>query len=82
MSPFLLSSDPTGGFDNVGPISDYTLVNARIGITSDTGGWRAILWGRNIFNQYYFPSAFLGNGTFARINGLPVTYGVTVGYDF
>ena len=64
------------------PVSDYTLVNARIGISSPEDGWKATIWGRNIFNTYYWPAAFAGNGTYARINGMPVTYGITLSYDF
>lgn len=64
------------------PISDYTLVNARLGISSNSDGWRVTLWGRNIFNEYYWPAAFAGNGTYARVNGMPSTYGIRLAYDF
>ncbi len=64
------------------PVSDYTLVNARIGVYSAANGWRATIWGRNLFNEYYWSAAFAGNGTFARVNGMPVTYGITLSYDF
>ena len=64
------------------PISNYTLVNARLGIGDADGKWDVTLWGRNIFNEYYFPAAFVGNGTYARINGLPATYGVSLSYNF
>jgi len=63
-------------------VSDYTLVNARIGIEDASGKWSAILWGRNITDEYYWHSAAPSNGTRVRLNGLPITYGVTLRYNW
>ncbi len=63
-------------------ISDYVLVNARVGIRDMAGNWSATLWGRNIFNKYYWVSAYAGNGTYVRMNGMPVTYGITLSHKF
>jgi iron complex outermembrane recepter protein len=62
---------------------DYTIFNARIGVSTADGKWRATLWGRNLSNEYYYPSAFNGgNGPFVRSVGMPRTYGVSVDYKF
>jgi iron complex outermembrane receptor protein len=61
----------------------YWLANARIGVSDADGRWHVTLWGRNIFNKYYYPSAFVGgNGPYVRVNGMPVTYGLTVGFKY
>lgn len=47
------------------------------------GNWRVTLWGRNLFDEYYYPSAFIGgNGPYVRILGMPRTYGITFDYKF
>jgi iron complex outermembrane receptor protein len=63
-------------------VSDYVLVNARMGISDASDRWSVTVWGRNIFNKYYWVSAFAGNGTYVRMNGMPVTYGVTLAAKF
>lgn len=64
------------------PISDYVLVNLRLGIGGADQRWKATVWGRNIFNRYYWSAAYLSNGTFVRMNGMPATYGVSLSYNF
>jgi len=60
-------------------VEGYTLVNARIGLGSESGKWRAMLWGRNIGDRYYFPAAFGGtNGGYARSVGMPRTVGISL----
>ncbi|HET9313143.1 MAG TPA: TonB-dependent receptor [Nitrospira sp.] len=61
----------------------YSLFNARTGIESIEHGWRVSVWGRNIFDEYYYTSAFLGaNGPYVRFVGMPATYGVTLDVMF
>ncbi len=64
------------------PVSDYFLVNARVGLMASDGKWGLTIWGRNIFNDHYWPAAYGSNGTFVRINGMPVTYGATLSFNF
>jgi outer membrane receptor protein involved in Fe transport len=78
--------DGTGGVLPGGlvrpPISSYTLLNARLGLNEADGHWSAMVWARNITDQYYWLAAFGSNGTYVRMTGLPATYGVTVSYRY
>ena len=58
----------------------YTLIDLRAGIEWDK--WRAQIWGRNITNKYYWVNVSHILDTVARTAGMPVTYGVTLGYRF
>ena len=61
----------------------YTLFNARVGIGAADGRWRAFLWGKNVTDEDYYPSAYTGgNGPYVRVQGMPRTYGVTLSYAF
>ncbi len=60
----------------------YTLVNARIELGDASGKWSAQLWGRNLTDEYYYPSAFVANGPFVRMVGLPRTVGVSLSYKW
>jgi iron complex outermembrane recepter protein len=65
-------------------ISEYGLVNARLGFRA-TAGFSAFIWGRNILNKNYFeqllPAA--GNaGHYGAVLGDPQTYGITLRYSF
>ncbi|WP_374406253.1 TonB-dependent receptor [Pelagerythrobacter sp.] len=63
-------------------IDSYFLVDARIGIRSASGKWRAQLWGRNLTNEVYATTVVRRNEALVRTTGMPVTYGVSFGYDF
>ncbi len=62
-----------------GYIPDYTLVNARFTLAAADGNWSVMLWGRNITDEYYWHSTGASNSTSTRINGMPETYGITIG---
>jgi outer membrane receptor protein involved in Fe transport len=59
----------------------YTLLDARVGLESETG-WRVGLWVRNMTDRYYWISSQLGGDTTVRIVGMPRTYGLSAGYRF
>ena len=61
-------------------IASYTLIDARIGLRGSN--WRAMLWGKNIFNKYYYNNVSPAFDTLTRYTGKPATYGVTLGYNF
>ncbi|MGE3599142.1 MAG: TonB-dependent receptor [Dehalococcoidia bacterium] len=61
-------------------IRSYTLVDARAGIKSADDRWRLSVWGRNIFNKYYWNSANQSQDVFVRFTARPVTYGISVSY--
>lgn len=82
-SDFAYKDDTTGGAQPTDATEEYTVFNARVSLGSQDGRWRAQLWGRNIFDEYYYPAAYTGgNGPFVRSVGMPRTYGVTVEYSF
>lgn len=63
-------------------IDSYTLVDLRAGVESEDGNWRLQLWGKNIFNQYYFNNVFETYDAIVRFAGMPATYGATLSYRF
>jgi len=77
-------TDETNGSIRVEEYTDdYTLFGARAGIAAADGSWKAMLWGRNITDEDYYPSAYLGgNGPYVRVQGMPRTYGITLSYFF
>ena len=81
---FSYKDDNKGSLDEMDGflISDYTLMNARVGIEHDDGRWGVTVWSRNITDEYYWHSAAQSNGTRVRLNGLPVTYGITLNYNW
>lgn len=58
----------------------YTVVDAHIGVESRDHAWLAELFGRNIFNEYYYPTALRASDTVYRFTGDPATYGVRVSF--
>lgn len=68
----------------VGPypftIDGYATVDARIGYEGNDGAWRVMLWGKNIFDKYYWTSVIPSSDSSGRLAGRPATYGVTFGY--
>jgi outer membrane receptor protein involved in Fe transport len=61
---------------------DYTIVDAQLGVADADGRWRAWIWGKNIFNQYYWTNATQSLDSIYRIAAMPATYGVTVSLRF
>ena len=53
----------------------------RAGVETQDGKLRAQLWGRNVFNTYYWNSTFQAD-TVWRMAGKPATYGITVGWRY
>jgi iron complex outermembrane receptor protein len=73
----------TGSIRAEDATDSYTLFNARAGIGSADGKWRAYVWGKNVTDEDYYPSAYTGgNGPYIRVQGMPRTYGVTLSYAF
>jgi outer membrane receptor for Fe3+-dicitrate len=65
---------------NVFNIKGYTTTDARIGYEAKDGAWKVMLWGKNIFNSYYWTTVIPSNDSQGRLAGLPVTYGITLGF--
>jgi outer membrane receptor protein involved in Fe transport len=62
-------------------IDSYTTVDAQFGFASKDG-WKIQLWGKNIFNKYYWSNVNRISDTIVRVAGMPTTYGVTVAKKF
>jgi iron complex outermembrane receptor protein len=56
-------------------IDSSTLADLRIGVETDK--WTVMLWGRNIFNKYYWTNVTRQNDTTYRFAGMPATFGAT-----
>ena len=63
-------------------VPGYALVGARIGVKGEADKWQVSLWVRNLADRYYYTSAILGNGIFARMNGMPRTFGLSGRVNF
>ncbi|MBD3837581.1 TonB-dependent receptor [Brevundimonas sp.] len=77
-------SDATADFDS-DPLFDidaYTLVDARLGVTSADGRWRFSVWGRNLTDEYYWHSVIRVQDSVVRVAGQPRTYGISLGVEF
>lgn len=80
---YVFQDDTTGGSQPTDATEDYAIANARVGVDSADGAWSALLWVRNVTDEYYFPAAYTGgNGPYVRSVGMPRTFGVTLGYNF
>ena len=60
-------------------IDGYTLVDLRLGVESDK--WRVFLWGKNVFNKYYWNSVNAANDVIVRYAGMPATFGIAASYS-
>jgi outer membrane receptor for monomeric catechols len=70
------------GDPSVTEIRPYTLTDLQAGIQSSDGRWRTYLWGRNIFDIYYWSTAVRITDTYVRWAGMPATFGVTFSYNY
>lgn len=71
-----------GASSDLYKIKAYSLVNANVGIKAADGSWRASIWGKNIFNTYYWTNATQAYDTFVRYTGRPAEYGISFGLNF
>lgn len=63
-------------------IKGYATVDARIGYEARDGMWKVMLWGKNIFDKYYWTAVVPSSDSTARFAGKPATYGVSLGFKF
>jgi len=63
-------------------IRDRMLVNLNAGIRSSDDRWRVSVWGKNVFDTYYWSNTIQAYDTIVRYAGMPAEYGVTVGFKF
>jgi iron complex outermembrane receptor protein len=76
--------ESSGGSRGVVEATDsYVVVNARVGVGAADDKWRLTFWSRNLFDEYYFPSAYQGgNGPWVRSVGMPRTIGASFDVNF
>ncbi|MBZ6377868.1 hypothetical protein B5C34_02705 [Pacificimonas flava] len=65
--------------DDILEITERTLVDLRAGIES--GPWTLQIWGRNVFNEWYWTQAARTNDVLVRYTGMPATYGLTFTWE-
>lgn len=75
-------SQTFGASSDLYRIKPYALVDLNAGIESADGRWRVSVWGKNVFDTYYWTNATQAYDTFVRYTGRPATYGVSVGVKF
>lgn len=63
-------------------IKAYELINANIGVRSANDRWSLGLWGKNIFNKYYWTNTVQSSDVIIRYAGRPAEYGVTLGFRY
>jgi outer membrane receptor protein involved in Fe transport len=63
-------------------IDGYTLVDLRAGLASADERWKLSIWGRNLFDKYYWTNAYRIADVSARFAGKPTTYGATVSFRY
>lgn len=56
----------------------YATVHARLGYEARDGAWKVMLWGKNIFNEYYGTAVSPGSGSASRLAARPDTYGIAL----
>lgn len=75
--------DTSGGAAITDATEDFTLLGARIALSSADESWRVLLWSRNLADEDYYPAAYTGgNGPYVRSNGMPRTFGVSLDVNF
>ncbi len=63
-------------------INARALVDANIGIRAEDDRWKITLWGKNIFDKYYWTNTIEAYDTVVRYAGRPAEYGVAVAVKF
>ena len=58
----------------------FTTVDGRIGYDGPDKRWSVTVFGKNIFNKYYWTNVVTASDFSARYAGPPATYGVTLGF--
>jgi len=79
-SPTPVGPCPTNHANDPLKVPGYALVDLRAGI--ERGPWMFQVWGRNVFDEWYWGSSNHVNDVLLRYTGMPATYGMTFSYRF
>lgn len=63
-------------------LNGRSLVDGQIGIKTTDGRWKLGLWGKNIFNKYYWTQANAAYDNIVRYTGRPAEYGLSVSFKY
>ncbi|MDB5715467.1 MAG: Outer rane receptor protein mostly Fe transport [Sphingomonadales bacterium] len=63
-------------------INGYTLVDLRAGVAAPDNRWRVSVYGKNVFNKYYWSNVVAAFDTIGRYAGMPGTYGISFSYRY
>jgi outer membrane receptor protein involved in Fe transport len=75
-------TNATLGEPEILTIKPFTTVDVTAGIRGPDNRWTVSIYGRNVFNQYYWNNAYAAQDILARIAGQPVTYGASFRFNF
>ena len=53
-------------------------VDGRLGIEGPDGRWKVMVWGKNLFDKYYWSNVISSADAASRFAGTPRTFGVTL----
>ncbi|SCW34034.1 Outer membrane receptor proteins, mostly Fe transport [Sphingobium faniae] len=76
------STNSTLGAAPSSVISSFTTVDLRAGIKAIDDRWTFSIWGRNVFNEYYWTNQFVTQDVVVRYAAKPATYGATLKFAF
>ncbi|KRB86393.1 hypothetical protein ASE00_06700 [Sphingomonas sp. Root710] len=71
------ATNSTVGNDAFSRIGAYRTVDVRMGLHNVDRNWSVTLWGKNIFNEYYWTNANAVSDTRVRYAARPATYGIS-----
>jgi outer membrane receptor protein involved in Fe transport len=77
-SPTAVGPCPTNHPNDPLKVPAYALVDLRAGLME--GPWMVQIWGRNVFDKWYWASSNHVNDVLLRYTGMPATYGISFSY--
>jgi outer membrane receptor protein involved in Fe transport len=77
-----LEAGDTYGVQEPFKLDDSLLIGARFGLRSADSTWNAMLWGRNITDEFQPVNSKKTTDGVVRYTGMPATYGVTISYNW
>jgi outer membrane receptor protein involved in Fe transport len=70
------------GNEAITEIPGYTTVDLQAGIDFSGGKYSAMIWGKNVFNEFYITNRNFSFDGVAQFAGRPATYGITLSAKF
>lgn len=70
------------GNEPIANIPGYTLVDLQAGVNFADSKYRVMVWGKNVFNEFYLTNRNFSFDGVSQFLGMPATYGVTLSAKF